>query len=153
MREGIELSFSRRSVLLTVVLVLAVVLFLDLNEPDSLVDRVEEKDRTTNLMAGSDFEVHFESGGNDRYNYVTHRENYCEVHPDASGCPPEDFPEKPPLIQKFNFTHPPNSTVYIPKEAVCMDETYQSCSGKSLIETHLENILYPVLGQEAFSLL
>lgn len=153
MSERIELSFSKKSILLTVFLVSAVILFLDLNEPDSLVDRVEEKDRTTNLMAGSVFEVHFESGGNDRYNYVANRENYCEIHPDASGCPPEDFPEKPPLIQNFDFTHPPNSTVYIPKESICMDENYQSCSGKSQVEPILENLLYPVMGEEAFSLL
>ena len=153
MVEASKSGFSKRSILLTIFLVFLVVSFVDLNEPDSLVDRVEEKDRTSNLMAGSVFIVHFESGGTDRYNYVAHRENYCNINPNSSSCPPEDFPEKPPIVQNFSFTHPPNSTIYMPKESVCIDETYQSCSGKSRIEPILEKLLYPSLGEEAFSLL
>ena len=147
-------KISQKRIFLSILLICIItVLTIDLNEPESLVDRVEEKDRTTNLMKGSVFEVYFESGGTDRYNYVTHRENYCEINTNSSGCPPENFPEKPPLIQNFKFKHIPNSTVYIPKESVCINKTYQSCSGNSFFEPLLEKSLYHLVGEDAFAFL
>ena len=122
---------SFHSVILVSAVALVVFSALGFSQPDSEVVKVVEKDRTTNLMQGSVFEVHFAGGGTDRYEYVTHRETYCSTHPDASGCPPEVFPDKPPVMQNFSFSKTDESPdTYRPEESICMEEgTYVRCSG------------------------
>ncbi len=146
---------TQRRILLALIIIFSA-LVIDLHEPDSMIDRIEEQDRTTNLMTGEVFIVHFESGGKDRFSYVSHREDtYCSVNPNSSECPPEEHPEKPPLMEKFNFTKKPTKdTVYVPESAICIDGTYERCSGKSRLEPALENLAFSILGsEEVFSIL
>lgn len=102
---------------------------LGFSQPDSKVVKVVEKERTTNLMKGSVFEVQLAGGGNKRYSYITYRENFCGLHSDSSGCPPENFPEKPPLMQEFGFEKVKDDPkVYTPEKTICMDEeVFKKC--------------------------
>lgn len=106
------------------------------SQPDSEIVKVVKKNRTTDLMTGSVFEVQFASGGTEKFNYVTHNEEYCRNHSDASGCPPEEFPTKPPIMQKFEFKNSSNKTgVYKPEDSICLeDSTYINCEGFSRIK-------------------
>ncbi|MFB6116783.1 MAG: hypothetical protein ABEK10_04715 [Candidatus Nanosalina sp.] len=131
----------------SVILVSIVSLFafsaIGFSQPDSVVVKVVEKDRTTNLMQGSVFEVHFASGGTDRYEYVTHRETYCSTHPDASGCPPEVFPKKPPIMQNFSFEQTgENPETYRPEESICLEDgIFVRCSGLNRAEIILGELV------------
>ncbi len=107
-----------------------------LSQPDSEVVKVVEKNRTTDLMKGSVFEVHFASGGTEKFTYVTHKEKYCSNHSDASGCPHEEFPAQPSVMQEFDFENSSNKTdVYRPENSICLVESkYMNCEGFSRIE-------------------
>lgn len=124
------MEYRKSFVLATLILTVAFSALGSL-QPDSKVVKVVEKDRTTNLMTGSVFEVHFASGGSERFEYVTHRQNYCEVHPESSGCPPEEFPDKPPFMQNFSFEKTSeNPDTYQPQENICIQNNdYQKCRG------------------------
>lgn len=122
------------------------VLFLSafgFSQPDSKIVKVVEKNRTTDLMAGSVFEVQFRSGGTEKFSYVRHKEEYCIEHPEASGCPPEEVPEKPPFMQNFSFsTNSTEPIVYRPEESICLEDgAYIKCKGLARFEVMASNFL------------
>jgi len=119
----------KKSLIIAAIIFAAALSALGTLQSDSEVVKIVEKDRTTNLMTGSVFEIHFASGGLERFEYVTHRQNYCEINPNSSGCPPEAFPEKPPIMQKFKFEKTGETPdIYRPQESICLQRNqYQKC--------------------------
>lgn len=134
---------KRSPVIAVLSILLASFSALVVSQPDSEVVKIVEKNRTTELMAGSVFQVHFASGGSEQFNYVTHKEKYCSNHSDASGCPPEEFSERPTFMQNFSFTK--NSTapvIYRPNESICFEDgAYIQCDGLQRIEVSFSKFL------------